>query len=196
MDIVTNHTAKLLSYKTKFVNSSYVLLKKNQYGEDICCQVNKLFLASQLINRLDCYCFPSGPINSKFIITVDDYSITPNTIYTIKINGSVVGTRNSNLSPTSYAMYNALFSNVAGLLYDVEFIFTSYTINDAVFIKRSYRYTVYAGCDVTSIEVLHGVTTDTLITTVIGDCTEVICHNCTSDSDLPKLYEVLDNLLK
>lgn len=184
MDIVTNHTAKLLSYKTKFVNSAYVLLKKNQYGEDICCQVNKLFLASQLINRLDCYCFPSGPINSKFIITVDDYSITPNTIYTIKINGSVVGTRNSNISPTSYAMYNALFSNIAGLLYDVEFI------------GGSYHYTVYAGCDVTSIEVLDGVTTDTLINTVIGDCTEVICHNCTSDSDLPKLYEVLDNLLK
>lgn len=185
MDIVTNHTAKLINYKTKFVNSAYVLLKKNQYGEDICCQVNKLFLASQLINRLDCYCFPSGEINSEFITNVADYFIAPDVIYTIEINGVLIGTRNSNLSPTSYSMYNALFSNVAGLVYDVEF--------NGV----SYDYTVYAGCDVTSIVISDGGSLiDTLITTVIGNCTEVVCYNCIEDSDLSKLYEVLDNLLK
>jgi len=184
MDIVENHINKMLNYKIKFVDIAYVLLQKYQYGEDICCRIKKLYLASRLINRLDNYCFPSGITMSQFTIIIEDYVIGPDIIYSIELNGSLIGTRNSNISQTSYQMYNALFSNIAGLVYHVEYI------------DLKYHYRVYAGCDITSIETFHEAIKETLTPSVLGNCTEVVCYNCTTDSDLPKLYEVLDNLLK
>lgn len=55
MDIISNHISEIICYKTKFVELASVMSKKLQYGDDLCCNVNDLYLASQLINRLDCY---------------------------------------------------------------------------------------------------------------------------------------------
>jgi hypothetical protein len=57
MEIQTNHTLRLLNAKCEYVCIVDNLSKKLDYGDDVECCLNKLFLASKLINRLECYCF-------------------------------------------------------------------------------------------------------------------------------------------
>lgn len=57
MEIQTNHNLRLLNAKCEYVCIVDNLSKKLDYGDDIECCLNKLYLASKLINRLECYCF-------------------------------------------------------------------------------------------------------------------------------------------
>jgi len=59
MEIQTNHTLRLLNAKCEYVCIVDNLSNKLEYGDDIECCLNKLFLASKLINRLECYNFPT-----------------------------------------------------------------------------------------------------------------------------------------
>jgi hypothetical protein len=72
MDTQSNHSAKILSFKTLYVKKATVLVKKINYGEDVSCCVNKMYLASRLINRLECFCFSSEGVTCYNCITTSD----------------------------------------------------------------------------------------------------------------------------
>lgn len=59
MEIQTKHRVTLLNAKCVYVCKVDGIYKKMQYGEDVECCIKNLWLAANLINRLDCYCFPT-----------------------------------------------------------------------------------------------------------------------------------------
>ena len=99
MDIVENHRIKLLNAKCEVVCQAEYLMKKLQNGDDIECCTKKLFAAIKLINRLDCYCFPSfvnmPNINSEFstgLTELQFYLLTleiPGLVIELNVNGNI-----------------------------------------------------------------------------------------------------------
>lgn len=186
MDIVANHTSKILGFKTDYVNKVYSISNRMSYGEDIsdCC-ARKLFLASQLINRLDCYCFPVEKVDSVFTISITNiYPIGRDPIFEITVNGVLKASALYSDYGSAYAIHNYLFT-AAGL---------TYTVSSQPF--GAYDYVVYAACDVTSIQIYYPDTDEILTNTVVGSCESITCYNCWKDSDLPKLYELVSKLIK
>jgi hypothetical protein len=69
MDIQEKHRVTLLNAKCQVVCMAENLMKKMQHGDNIDCCVKKLFVATRLINRLDCYCFPTNDTGCNNCIT-------------------------------------------------------------------------------------------------------------------------------
>lgn len=186
MDIQENHRITLLNAKCTYVNSLDLISKKMSYGEDIseCCACD-LYLASQLINRLDCYSFPSDKIGSQFTFSFIEPDVIPSTIFTLNINDINIATALYSNFGSMYIVYNNLLAQ-AGLL-------AAPSYNP---LTNTYSYIVYSACDTKSITVSSIFSVKILTNTVIGDCTIKPVYNCWKDSDLPKLYEVLNGLLQ
>jgi len=191
MDIQDNHTTILLNAKCELVNSLYTMCKKSEYGDiDLCCCADELFLKAQLIRRLECYNFPASvtttTTNGTFIaegnlidIVLGDYYLH---IYTT--SGEVYYTYSVTSAMSMIELMILLF-NSAGLLY-------SYTTDETTFTS-----TIITDCSVLSVHMerlnanvlsfTQGVAPVCVTATVTAD-------NCVTDTDLPKMYEVLKKL--
>lgn len=198
MDIVENHRIKLLNAKCEVVCQAEYLMKKLQNGDDIECCTKKLFAAIKLINRLDCYCFPSfvntPSINSEFSTGLTELQFY---LLTLEIPGLVIELNvNGNIYTIITDGESQSFDMIESELKQLGF-FVSYSMPD-----DSISYTLT--CDVThfgfSIKYELEETENYIFTnTILGSCpstTTTICNNCTTDADLSKYYQVLDNLLK
>ena len=201
MEIQTNHTLRLLNAKCEYVCIVDNLSKKLDYGDDIECCLNKLYLASKLINRLECYNFPlitssdSENINSKFFAGISESeSFLLNDVEYLTIQLNVNGTIYTLVSDSINNGYELIINKLTELG-----IFVSYTITG---IKLKIFNLVLA-CDVTDISFIAqpgGETPFEIIftNTVLGVCPIQIIttpDNCIEQSDLREMYAVLDNLL-
>lgn len=192
MDIQTKYREVILNAKCEYVCAVDKLVKKMNYGEDACCCANKLYLASRLINRLECYCFETPvlvetEILPQFTLEINNNDFLAGTIVTFAVNGVQV------YSYTSDAEYKP-------------------TVWENVFNTLNYDYTIAVGAttvftltlDCNVIECVATATKSgvvspiTLTNTVVGTCatSNPPCYNCISNSDLPKMYEVLNKLLQ
>jgi hypothetical protein len=192
MEIQTNHTVRLLNAKCEYVLIVDSLLKKLDYGESIECCINKLFVASRLINRLDCYCFENvtlGDIEvlSEFTITLSTLA-SDITTYSLAINGVYIANYLSDGSLGIDAVLEELLIQ-AGLTY-------SSTPGTA---RNTTVFTVTANCDSTSMtfrkEIIAGYEYEEFASKTPGVCTVGHCNNCIKESDLNELYSTLDQLL-
>lgn len=190
MDIQTNHTVRLLNAKCEYVLAVDNLVKKLDYGDDIECCINKLFLASKLINRLECYCFEDRTLADTEVLstfTIDIFNtLSDEEVYSIAVNG------------------NYLADYLADGVIDLSTVFENllvianldYTASD----EESYtRFNVTANCDTTDIffkkTSTAGAEYETFVPTVFGVCSTSCCHNCIKESDLREMYAVLEQLL-
>jgi hypothetical protein len=199
MEIQTNHTLRLLNAKCEYVCIVENLSKKLDYGDDIECCLNKLFLASKLINRLECYNFPTitlgAPTNSEFTTTIS------NTQYDLLLEISEL-TIQLNVNGTVYELFsngvNTGLDLIINKLTELGF-FVSYTDAPGRLTYMEFILT----CDVFKLEFtvqyLESAPVDYDFTnTVPGSCFNYITtipDNCIEQSDLREMYAVLDNLL-
>lgn len=196
MDIVENHRIKLLNAKCEVVCQAEYLMKKLQNGDDIECCTKKLFTAIKLINRLDCYCFtsPAISINGEVTFTIQTELLLPfDGSYFILANGSYIGPVRKGLETTTVEeMINDLLeNNTIGLTYTVEETETNvvFTINTTC---EYFNISFYGEPD-------GGGELYVLYPEIISEpvCVDAVtCNNCTTDADLSKYYQVLDNLLR
>ena len=192
MDIQTKHRVILLNAKCEYVCAVDTLVKKMNYGEDVDCCINKLFLASRLINRLDCYCFDSIPlgaetVNSEFGLSETNSSYASGSVGQIIINGSQVWSLTASATVSEKDAIAALLT-----LINLEYTKTSGGGN--------YTFDVTADPYTTSITVIFTnpvgeVTLHDFKVNTVGVPSVSECYNCISDPDLPKMYEVLHSLL-
>ena len=194
MEIQEKHRLEILNAKCNYVCAVDTLVHKMNYGEDADCCIEKLYLASRLINRLDCYCFDPYPIFSEevlaeFNVTHSNTSYSSGTIVSIIVNGVQLyaATTTSTLSEKTIT---------EGLLMLIGMTYTSSSGGGI------YNIDITAFADTTSIKViiyplsreLH-ITDFSKTTSVEGKSDVSSCYNCVEDSDLPKMYEVLHKLL-
>lgn len=196
MEIQEKHKLKILSYKSTYVSILEEIENKSNYGEDIDCCANELFLASKLINRLECYCFSdslnhSTEILSSFLARVNNLSLTTiGEIYSLMVNGiHVTSFISTGVETRSFIMANMLNS-----------IGYKYTVSSSEILPTD-TYTITAPCNVNKLSgetISPGgspIVVSDLITVTAGQCAYNGCSNCINDSNLAKMYEVLDNLL-
>jgi hypothetical protein len=191
MDIQDNHTTILLNAKCELVNSLYTICKKSEYGDnELCCCSDELYLKSKLIRRLECYNFPSSVVetttNGTLTATGNLSSIALGDYYlhVSTTNGDSYYPYSVTSSISKLELIILLF-NSAGFLY-------SYTSGE-----DSFTVTVIIDCSVLSIHIeslninvvsfIEGVSPVCVTSTVTVD-------NCITESDLPKMYEVLKKL--
>ena len=190
MDIQTNHTVRLLNAKCEYVLAVDNLVKKLDYGDDIECCINKLFLASKLINRLECYCFEDRTLAETEILSTFTIDI-PNEpyesqVYSLAVNGCYLAEHLS----FDVEFLDTVFEN---LLIEANLDYTA-TDEDGF-----TRFNVTANCDTTDIffkkTSVYGAEYGIFVPTVFGVCSTSCCHNCIKDSDLREMYAVLEQLL-
>lgn len=192
MDIQTKHRVTLLNAKCEYVCAVDTLVKKINYGEDVDCCINKLFLASRLINRLDCYCFDSIPLGSEKVMS--QLSLThANDKYNDPIISQLIvdGVQVYSHSDTINTFEDDIIETLLNAV-NYEYIKTQVGLN--------YIFNVTAPPNVRTIVIqiydLSGIITKRTFTLdTIGVPSVSECYNCISDSDLPKMYEVLNSLL-
>lgn len=184
MDIQTKHIDTLLNAKCQVVCMAENLLKKSDYGDEIGCCYEKLFLAVSLINRLDCYCFPSLEILSSYYSTFDNHLIlSGNKIYNLKINGVILSSYKTNGTETLAAV-------VIILLNSANISFTQTTVGNSIL------FNMKGNCLVQEIKVSNSDPFEQIFHVgTVGSCVST-CNNCFTDASLNKAYEVLDFLLK
>ena len=196
MEIQTNHTLRLLNAKCEYVCIVDNLSKKLDYGDDIECCLNKLFLASKLINRLECYDFPLITnvlnVNSEFYTDLDETQANRlSQLFASVIELNVNGVTHTLVSTGTINNFGLIVNKLNELGVLVFFNISA----------ESMR--LYLTCDVLNIgftiKYLETPTVDyTLTNTVIGVCessTTTTFENCIEQSDLREMYAVLDNLL-
>jgi hypothetical protein len=193
MDIQTKHRVTLLNAKCNYVCAVDTLVQKSNYGEDIGCCIEKLYLASRLINRLECFCFDEvvgeTEVSSKFVNPVGKTNYLDGTILTLISNGIQIG---------SYTVVGTVYKPTAweDFLDELELTYTS---DSSV---GTYDITITNTCDITSMTAIVNKSTVTntfdLTVSVVGVCAVPTppCYNCIEASDLPKMYEVLGKLLQ
>lgn len=190
MDIQTNHTVRLLNAKCEYVLAVDNLVKKLDYGDDIECCINKLFLASKLINRLECYCFEDKTLADTEVLstfTIDIFNtLSDEEVYSIAVNGSYL----ADYLADGVIDLSTVFENLL-VIANLD-----YTASD----EESYtRFNVTANCDTTDIffkkTSTAGAEYEIFVPTVFGVCSTSCCHNCIKDSDLREMYAVLEQLL-
>lgn len=72
MNLIEKHSNTILLSKIDIVNTLYNACKKAEYGETICdCLLDKMYLKTKLIRRLECFCFTDIE-NCNNCITVAD----------------------------------------------------------------------------------------------------------------------------
>lgn len=196
MEIQTNHNLRLLNAKCEYVCIVDNLSKKLDYGDDIECCLNKLFLASKLINRLECYNFPlitaSENVNSEFAETLSEsqeavlYEIIFLNIE-LNVNGTIYNIISDGI--------NTVLELIINKLTELGFL-VSYTIDGS-------NFNLFLTCDILDISfnIQYESVRDvpyTFTNTIPGACpiyTTTTFDNCIQQSDLREMYAVLDNLL-
>lgn len=199
MEIQTRHRLKLLNSKCEYVCIVDNLYKKLDYGDDIECCLNKLYLASKLINRLECYNFPlitySENVNSEFSTGISEsQEFWLDEVENLTIQLNVNGTIYTLVSDGVNNGYELIINKLTELG-----IFVSYTI---IGIKLKIFNLVLA-CDVTDISFTtqygeEAPLESIFINDVSGVCpiqTTTTFDNCIEQSNLREMYAVLDNLL-
>jgi hypothetical protein len=188
MDIVENHRIKLLNAKCEVVCQAEYLMKKLQNGDDIECCTKKLFAAIKLINRLDCYCFPSPEIN---INGEETFTV----VNEIKFSGefSLVSTvdRFYGFEYTTSGAEN-IEDIVNTMLLESGLAYTSVIDGE----ETVFTISTLCGKNELRIDFPGGSTLDSVVISEPVCVDAVTCNNCTTDADLSKYYQVLDNLLK
>ncbi len=207
MDIQTNHTVTLLNAKCDVVNKLYNIAKKAEYGDvDVSCCLKEMYAKVKLIDRLDCYCFPSlitttvdaTVLSSQLITATNDYG--DGTILSMYVNSVLVSTQVVTAPDLSKQLN--VYELISNSGYEFEYhqvtadgsttfdplVIGYYIINfpcNANLIsgvKQDGKGTPEG--NVFNIEVSGGVC----------EFTYSECYNCVEDSDLPKMYEVLKKL--
>lgn len=199
MEIQTRHRLKLLNSKCEYVCIVENLSKKLDYGDDIECCLNKLYLASKLINRLECYNFPliitSENIDSKFFTGISDtQALFLNYKSNLTIQLNVNGTIYTLVSDGVNNGYELIINKLTQLG-----VLVSYTITGV----KPIIFNLELTCDVTDVSFTaqYGGETPFEImfnNTVVGVCpiqTITTFDNCIEQSNLREMYAVLDNLL-
>lgn len=189
MTIQDRHITTLLNAKCKVVCSADTILKKMSYGEDVGCCIDNLWLASKLINRLECYCFGTNSeveILSEYTLTIPNNNFPIDTAVFIKVNGvqvSYVFLEDASYKPDV----------IIDLLDKANISYTYAVVGGTTvfYITASCGTTSIAGYNITNKVV--GVLNATA--NVNGQCAN-ICNNCITDTQLSKMYEVLNSLLK
>ena len=191
MEIQEKHRLEILNAKCEYACTVDTLVKKMNYGEDVSCCINKLYLASRIINRLECYCFDSIPLGTEKVMAVFGLSDT-DSIFPSGSTGQIIinGVQLSALTATSNVHE---YVAIRYLLNSINYIFTE-TDNSV------YTFSVTAEPNITSIKVIlanpSGEKTihDFKLNTVgIPSTTE--CNNCIEDSNLREMYALLNQLL-
>lgn len=199
MEIQTRHRLKLLNSKCEYVCIVENLSKKLDYGDDIECCLNKLYLASKLINRLECYNFPlittSENVNSEFFAGISEseffaLSSKKDLNIQLNVNGTVYDIASDAVNTGFELIINKLTE--LGLL-------VSYTITG----DKNKIFNLVLTCDVIDISFIaqYGKELPFEIifsNTVVGACPIQIIttfDNCIEQSNLREMYAVLDNLL-
>ena len=199
MEIQTRHRLKILNSKCEYVCIVENLSKKLDYGDDIECCLNKLYLASKLINRLECYNFPlittSENVNSEFFAGISEseffaLSSKKDLNIQLNVNGTVYDIASDAVNTGFELIINKLTE--LGLL-------VSYTITG----DKNKIFNLVLTCDVIDISFIaqYGEELPFEIifsNTVVGACPIQIIttfDNCIEQSNLREMYAVLDNLL-
>lgn len=199
MEIQTRHRLKILNSKCEYVFIVENLSKKLDYGDDIECCLNKLYLASKLINRLECYNFPlitlSENVNSEFFAGISEseffaLSNKKDLNIQLNVNGTVYDIASDAVNTGFELIINKLTE--LGLL-------VSYTITG----NKNKIFNLVLTCDVIDISFIaqYGEELPFEIifsNTVVGACPIQIIttfDNCIEQSNLREMYAVLDNLL-
>lgn len=193
MDIQTNHRVTLLNAKCNYVCAVDTLVKKMSYGEDVDCCINKLFLASRLINRLDCFCFET-PIVETEVLAVFELDAAK----TSYDSGTIVQLAINDVQIYNYTTVGTeVKSDVArNILNSLKYTFTETDMSTYI------KFLIDFDCNVTEASYVItkvDVTTQTNLTNITsGLCatSNPPCYNCIEVSDLPKMYEVLHKLLQ
>jgi len=167
-------------------------VKKSNYGEDIGCCIEKLYLASRLINRLECFCFETpvfaDAVSAEFTYTLNNNDYLSDTILQLIVDGVQVGTLTTDAEYKPGAWSTLLdAANIDYVLVDNG--------SDSTF-------TLTMPCNITEVTALitkDRVTNSFALTNSVAGVCEVStppCYNCIENSDLPKMYEVLHKLLQ
>lgn len=192
MEIQEKHRLTILNAKCEYACAVDTLVKKMNYGEDVDCCINKLYLASRIINRLECYCFDSIPLGTEEVMAVfglsDSNSNYPSgTIGQIIVNGSQLY---SATAPGTISEKDAIEALLIGVNYD-------YTLTSS---GGNYTFVVTAEPNIRTISVTftnpsgeHTLHDFKLNTVGIPSTTE--CNNCIEDSNLREMYALLNQLL-
>lgn len=191
MEIQTNHAVRLLNAKCEYVLAVDNLVKKLDYGDDVECCLNKLFLASRLINRLECFCFENRTLAKTQVLstfTIDVFNTLSDTAtYSLAVNGSYLA---DYLSDGTVTDLSTVFENLL-VIANLD-----YTASDE---DGFTRFNVTANCDTTDIffkkTSVAGAEYEIFVPTVFGVCSTSCCHNCIKESDLREMYAVLEQLL-
>jgi hypothetical protein len=194
MDLQTKHTNKLIYFKTSVVNKVEDIRKKMAYGEQYSCCIENLYAAIKLINRLDCYCFPA----------IDTVTTTTNGSYSI-IESSLT------VEPEAqYFLYNgteviAELTTVGGTatsnLIDQLLALTSLSYTSSTDINDDVTFLVDVDCEVSDLYITNSIGGTALFTFTkdtlpVCEYTYTECFNCTEDSELNKMYQIVQSLLK
>jgi hypothetical protein len=193
MDLIEKHRITLLNAKCQVVCMAENLMKKMQHGDNIECCVKKLFTATRLINRLDCYCFPVSAqnINGSEYFEVSLIEIVLPGEYLL-LDGS-----GNTLSSTTIEI-TTLLNEVIDNLLNLQSL-SKYTIE---YTDTSAIFTIETNCEHNNLQVFGnppGGETLQLFSTITQEaiCTSATtCNNCITDAQLNKMYQVLDSLLQ
>lgn len=193
MDTQTNHIVTLLNAKCEVVNKLYNICQKDNYGDfDTKCCLEEMYAKTRLIDRLDCYCFPSSSL--KTTTNGQETCVVPLTtapfgLYTMYSNSStVIGTYTVS-STVNFGYVTSL------MLAQADIPFTVIAVGGT-----EAHYTITTNCYKNNISIvcIEGREPVNEVFTVVSSpvCETVFtdCYNCIKDSDLPKMYEVVKKL--
>lgn len=191
MDIQDTHRIKLLNAKCEYVCAVDKLSKKLDYGDNIDCCVDKLWLASKLINRLECHCFVETTLNTittgSEYISAHNLQDTINATYHLYSGTTII---------VSYVSVNKTFNFIVQTLLDLSGF--SYTSAPHEEVANTTVYTVITKCSLNALSINTDIANFPFIVTSSPVCTTTYntCDtNCIEDVELDKMYEVLDDLL-
>ena len=191
MDIQTKHYNKILDAKCQVVCIADSLVKKSNYGDNIECCSENLFAAVNLINRLDCYCFPipgTATTLSVFSYTINYISFSFSGSINLLVNNVSIGILNTFIGQNAITAFNNFFTSIG--------------LNYTVLVDRSnttWQFTM--PCDTLSMVTdtyitSHVLTPLTIIQAGICGTSPGLCNNCFDNASLDKAYQTLDFLLK
>jgi len=199
MEIQTKHRLKILNSKCEYVCAVDNLSKKLDYGDDIECCLNKLFLASKLINRLECYNFPTETTtlitNSEFFTGISEsefFWLSSDTNLTIQLN--VNGTIYTLVSDDVNNGFELIINKLTQLG-----VLVSYAITG----DKNKIFNLVLTCNILNIsfttqyggEIPFQIIFSNTVIGICGNPIVIMPKNCIEQSDLREMYAVLDNLL-
>lgn len=193
MEVQEKHRLEILNAKYNYVCAVDILQKKMSYGEDVSCCINKLYLASRLINRLECYCFETPTVGTEIksqfsYVILKSSDFLNGDIFQLIFDGKMIWSKLITDTTPAYVIGN-------------DFLNELNIPNEVVDNGTSYTYTITLDCNVTDVKsclTRGGVTTISQANNIVmGTCTtsNPPCYNCITTSDLPKMYEILHKLL-